>query len=253
MALTGEQKRRLREKLVLETGHRCIICGEWSENDYMWSCSTICPPARMRNGDPSEKILLCKSCADEKNKFPVPAFMMSKPFGQRLGYWLRVQKAARAKRITPEKKALLLRGFSLFGKRMSLDYQEMVHHLESKLLFESAGMCIYCGSPLTAETMTLDHIRSRASGGRRNFPNVVACCSQCNSQKADLSVTEYIESFSFHRKKAYLNRIKTLREQRRMQKNKAEILLGEAGAHAHAFSVKLFGQEFVFSVSRRRI
>lgn len=50
------------------------------------------------------------------------------------------------------------------------------------VMARDSGTCQYgCGRRAT----TLDHVKPRSRGGRHTWTNVVACCSKCNSRKAD--------------------------------------------------------------------
>ena len=79
-----------------------------------------------------------------------------------------------------------------------------------RLLEESARTCIYCGHPLTLETMEVDHIVPLSQGGSNGFENKVCACPQCNAEKADKSVAEFVDGMSQRRRKAYYNRLETL-------------------------------------------
>lgn len=46
--------------------------------------------------------------------------------------------------------------------------------------------CHYCGERLTEATMTLDHIKPMALGGRNALRNFVPACKTCNLMKADI-------------------------------------------------------------------
>jgi 5-methylcytosine-specific restriction endonuclease McrA len=43
--------------------------------------------------------------------------------------------------------------------------------------------CVYCASPLTLTTITLDHVQPLAKGGSNGLENLVAACSVCNHFK----------------------------------------------------------------------
>lgn len=48
-----------------------------------------------------------------------------------------------------------------------------------------SGICQYCGKKLSLEEMTIDHVVPKMLGGKREWTNIVACCSSCNRYKAD--------------------------------------------------------------------
>lgn len=49
------------------------------------------------------------------------------------------------------------------------------------VLLRDRHVCAFCGAHAT----TVDHIRPRSRGGTNTWLNVVACCADCNSVKAD--------------------------------------------------------------------
>lgn len=46
-------------------------------------------------------------------------------------------------------------------------------------------VCQYCVDALTTETYSLDHVIPRSHGGESTWENLVACCKECNSFKAN--------------------------------------------------------------------
>lgn len=57
--------------------------------------------------------------------------------------------------------------------------------LKRKLLEESNGRCKVCGTPLTVETMRVDHKVPVSEGGSPHPLNLQALCELCNSGKSD--------------------------------------------------------------------
>jgi len=57
--------------------------------------------------------------------------------------------------------------------------------LKRKLLEESNGRCKICGTPLTVETMRIDHKVPLSEGGSPHSLNLQALCELCNSGKSD--------------------------------------------------------------------
>lgn len=51
--------------------------------------------------------------------------------------------------------------------------------------------CAYCGSELTPETATIDHIIPLSRGGEHSINNIAPACSRCNSQKGDKTAEEF--------------------------------------------------------------
>jgi len=44
--------------------------------------------------------------------------------------------------------------------------------------------CQYCGNKFDKDELTLDHVKPRYHGGKTNWSNCVACCHDCNADKA---------------------------------------------------------------------
>ena len=93
-----------------------------------------------------------------------------------------------------------------------------------RLLEETAGVCVYCGHPLTVETMETDHIVPKSKGGTGDFLNKVCACGACNARKADLDIRGFLAGFSGRRRRRYENRLDTLVEQGRMSAEKRALL-----------------------------
>lgn len=93
-----------------------------------------------------------------------------------------------------------------------------------RLLEETAGVCVYCGHPLTVETMETDHIVPKSKGGTGEFLNKVCACGSCNARKADLDIRGFLAGFSGRRRRRYENRLDALVEQGRMSAEKRALL-----------------------------
>jgi len=52
------------------------------------------------------------------------------------------------------------------------------------------GPCAYCGA---FDKLTVDHIVPRCKGGTYNKTNVALVCAQCNNDKADLDLDNWIQ------------------------------------------------------------
>ncbi|MBQ6197677.1 MAG: HNH endonuclease [Bacteroidales bacterium] len=98
------------------------------------------------------------------------------------------------------------------------------NNTRERLLQESAGCCIYCGHPLTIETMETDHIVPRSKGGSGDYSNKVCACPRCNAEKADMDVRDFIDSMPPKKQRAYENRLMTLFEQGKLRAEKWDLL-----------------------------
>lgn len=59
---------------------------------------------------------------------------------------------------------------------------------KKELLKLSYSPCFYCGA---TERITIDHVVAIARGGTDSIGNLVPACKSCNSQKRDLTITEW--------------------------------------------------------------
>jgi len=58
------------------------------------------------------------------------------------------------------------------------------------LYIRDSGMCQYCGSKLTYEKSTLDHVVPKSRGGEDKWENLVLCCEPCNYKKGSKMLSE---------------------------------------------------------------
>ena len=52
--------------------------------------------------------------------------------------------------------------------------------------------CFYCLRRLKKTTRCLDHVIAQMHSGRNSYRNLVACCMECNSRKAQKSATDFL-------------------------------------------------------------
>lgn len=55
------------------------------------------------------------------------------------------------------------------------------------ILVRDKFSCQYCGTKLTLDDLTFDHVIPRSKGGQTNFANIVSACVSCNARKANKS------------------------------------------------------------------
>lgn len=53
--------------------------------------------------------------------------------------------------------------------------------------------CVYCGTELTAATLTQDKIYTADLGGSYRYPNLLPACITCNQKRSDATIHEFIE------------------------------------------------------------
>lgn len=70
------------------------------------------------------------------------------------------------------------------------------------ILFRDRHVCCYCGS---SNGYTIDHIIPQSKGGTSTWKNLVACCEECNSKKAnhDLEKTGYTQLYQSRKPESY--------------------------------------------------
>ncbi len=59
-------------------------------------------------------------------------------------------------------------------------------NLTNKVLFRrDQNICAYCGTRLTKDRLTRDHVTPKCKGGKDGWNNVVTACKPCNAYKGD--------------------------------------------------------------------
>jgi len=79
---------------------------------------------------------------------------------------------------------------------------KQVKFSKQNILARDRWKCQYCGTTISRNTMTLDHVVPRAKGGRSSWENVVAACEPCNWAKADRSLLEARRELPIEAKRA---------------------------------------------------
>jgi 5-methylcytosine-specific restriction endonuclease McrA len=67
--------------------------------------------------------------------------------------------------------------------------------LKHGALRDCGRRCVYCGTALAADSVTLDHVHPRAKGGANDPGNLVAACARCNRLKGDMLPLEFFLRF----------------------------------------------------------
>lgn len=77
------------------------------------------------------------------------------------------------------------------AKGVTRAIQQGTPTLTNAALFRRDGhVCMYCGTRLSAQQLTRDHIQPRSRGGRDVWENVVTACRPCNVRKDNRTQVE---------------------------------------------------------------
>ena len=74
---------------------------------------------------------------------------------------------------------------SVIALKNYVQVPEKVPFNRMNILLRDNFQCQYCGTSLTLQTLTFDHVTPRAAGGLSRFDNIVSSCVACNTRKAD--------------------------------------------------------------------
>ena len=58
------------------------------------------------------------------------------------------------------------------------------------------GRCFYCLRRLIPQRWCLDHVVPQANLGNNSYRNLVSCCLDCNSNKAERSAVEHVRALA---------------------------------------------------------
>ena len=98
------------------------------------------------------------------------------------------------------------------------------NNYRERLFKDAAGACIYCGRPVTMETMELDHIVPRCKGGTGQYDNLVCSCPHCNALKGDKDARDFVDSMPPKKQLSYENRLAELFMQGKLTARKWDLL-----------------------------
>lgn len=92
--------------------------------------------------------------------------------------------------------------FQKFIKNLSVLEKQNIRRDDRTALIESLFQgrdfveCHYCGTDLTLNTATFDHVEAHADGGSDSLSNMVLACQPCNVKKSDLLYQDFILNFT---------------------------------------------------------
>lgn len=93
----------------------------------------------------------------------------------------RIAAAARSERLVVQIPAVVR-----LNRYVRVPYRPATSVTRAGVLRRDARSCAYCG----AKGDTIDHVIPRSRGGKHSWENCVACCSRCNTRKADRLLEE---------------------------------------------------------------
>lgn len=67
--------------------------------------------------------------------------------------------------------------------RAVVKLRDVPEDLRRRVMRRDRGTCRYCGSPLEAAEIEIDHVVPIAKGGPSNLANLVVACRDCNGRK----------------------------------------------------------------------
>jgi 5-methylcytosine-specific restriction endonuclease McrA len=75
----------------------------------------------------------------------------------------------------------------------TLEMQAWSRKYRQEIYERDGGICIWCHRKVNKKKFTLDHLHPISRGGKRTcLGNVAVCCKACNSDKGQLTETEYM-------------------------------------------------------------
>jgi 5-methylcytosine-specific restriction endonuclease McrA len=64
--------------------------------------------------------------------------------------------------------------------------------LRRRIFRRDGFRCVYCGTILPVESLTLDHVQPRMRGGDQSEGNIVTSCQTCNAEKGATSAWAFL-------------------------------------------------------------
>lgn len=79
-----------------------------------------------------------------------------------------------------------------FKKHVGLSRRNLVLRDSIKIGGKLVPVCQYCGCKITADNYSADHVYPRSLGGQSTWNNMVVCCTDCNSKKANKTLKQAV-------------------------------------------------------------
>lgn len=96
----------------------------------------------------------------------------------------------RALRMLQSKKAVKLNATTIRLTQRAKERQDF----KRRIIEDSNRICYICGRRIPySETATIDHVVPKSRDGRADvFSNMRCCCVRCNNDKANMTISEYV-------------------------------------------------------------
>ena len=241
-------KEEQRDLLFRESAGRCYLCGRYREEVKDWSMARILPGGTSKDASIEGRAVICSLCVGDKHQLGIPEYAGTLGFSRRFAYWWRVKHALLSGRISRYKAGLLLEDFSLQRRGKPVKKNKKAPRTFSILAQETGRCCIYCGTPLTTQAVTYDHIIPRSLGGTRSIDNIVIACETCNTAKSSLSVDEFVATFPESQRQRYIKRVRRFADTHQLPERKAKALLSFQTQHTREYRFRLFRRIYTLTL-----
>ncbi|MBQ7421622.1 MAG: HNH endonuclease [Prevotella sp.] len=246
-------KEEQRDLLFQESAGCCYLCGRKREDIKDWSMVKIQRGGTGKEASVEGRAIICSNCVGDKHSMGVSEYAGTLSFGKRWAYWLRVKAALLSGRISRYKAGLLMEDFSLLRRGKPNKKDKKALRSFSILAKETDRCCIYCGTPLTIQAVTYDHIIPRSLGGSRGINNIVTACESCNGAKSSLTVDEFVATFPESQRLRYIKRVKRLADNHQLPEGKAKALLSFQTQHSRKYRFRLFRRIYTITVKAQEV
>ncbi len=241
-------KKEQKDLLFQESAGQCYLCGRKREDVQDWSMARILTGGTNKDASVEGRAIICSHCVGDKHQLGIPEYAGTLSFSKRLAYWWRVKKAFLSGRISRYKAGLLLEDFSLMTRGKPVKKDKKAPRTFSILAEETGRCCIYCGTPLTTQAVTYDHIIPRSLGGSRSIDNIIIACETCNTAKSSLSVDEFAATFPESQRQRFIKRVQRLADNHQLPERKAKLLLSFQTQHTREYRFRLFRRIYTVTV-----
>ena len=106
---------------------------------------------------------------------------------------VRVRLPREVKGLRATRKTVVPQAHPAFAKIEEADFMDK-RVLRASLHEREGGNCFYCLRRSPGDRKCLDHVVPQAQGGGNSYRNLVSCCVECNSLKAERDAVEFVRS-----------------------------------------------------------